>query len=217
MRKFLFLTLTCLNLVGLLIVNAQSKDAKAEQVLNEMSKKYQAYKAFTADFTYSLESPSSGVKDNFKGNITVKGDKYHLKLTQQEIYNNGVTVWTYMKEENEVNITDYAPDEDDITPSKIYTMYKKGFKYVMNDEANENKALYYVIDLIPEDKSKQVFKIRMTINKTDYSVKKWKVFEKSGNRYNYSIIKFTPNPPVDDKSFVFDKTKYKGVQLVDLR
>jgi outer membrane lipoprotein carrier protein len=215
MNKCLFLILSlCVMLCG--SASAQ-KDPKAEQILNQMSAKYKTFKAFKAEFTYTLESANASVKDNFKGDIIVKGDKYFLKLAQQEVYNNGVTVWTYMREENEVNITDYAPDEDDVTPTKIYTMYKKGFKYVMSDENNENKALYYVIDLIPEDKTKQVFKIRITINKADSSIKKWKVFEKNGNRYNYAIAKFTPNPVVDDKAFVFDKAKYKGVQVVDLR
>ncbi|MFQ3577346.1 MAG: outer membrane lipoprotein carrier protein LolA, partial [Cytophagales bacterium] len=192
-------------------------DEKAEKILSEVAKKYQELKTFKANFSYTLESPTSGVNENFKGDILVKGSKFILKLGSQEIINNGTTQWTYLKDENEVNISDYTPEDDDINPSKIYTIYKKGFKYMMNDEANENKALYDVVDLIPEDKSKQVFKIRIVILKKDRSVKSWKLFEKNGNRYTYSVTNFTPNVEVEDKSFTFDKTKYKGITVVDLR
>jgi outer membrane lipoprotein-sorting protein len=210
------IAITLLILLAATNVNGQY-DERAEKILSEVSKKYQDYKSFKASFTYSLESPTTGVNENFKGDILVKGNKFILKLGGQEIINNGVTQWTYLKEENEVNISDYSPEEDDINPSKIYNIYKKGYKYLLNEEVNENKALYDVVDLVPEDKSKQIFKIRIVILKKDKSIKSWKLFEKNGNRYTYTLTQFTPNIDVDDKLFTFDKSKYKGVTVVDLR
>lgn len=204
------------SVVSILFARAQY-DERAEKILYEVAKKYQELKTFKANFSYTLESPTSGVNENFKGDILVKGSKFVLRLGSQEIINNGTTQWTYLKEENEVNISDYTPEDDDINPTKIYTIYKKGFKYTMNDEANENKALYDVVDLIPEDKSKQIFKIRIVILKKDRSVKSWKLFEKNGNRYTYLVTSFTPNVEVEDRVFTFDKSKYKGITVVDLR
>jgi outer membrane lipoprotein-sorting protein len=193
------------------------QDPKATLILNEMSKKYQAFKSFKADFTYSLETTNGKVKDSYQGQISVKGNKYYLKISGQEVYNDGATVWTYMKEENECNISEYVPDENEITPTKIHVMYKKGFKYTFLEEKTEGGIVYEVIDLVPEDKNKSFFKVRIMINKKDKSVKSWKIFDRNGNRYIYSINKFTPNHPIEDKQFKFDKTKYPKVQIVDLR
>jgi len=44
-----------------------------------------------------------------------------------------------------------------------------------------------------------------------------KVFDKNGNIYTYSIVKFTPNAAVTDDLFSFNKSKYPGVEIVDLR
>ncbi|RYF62489.1 MAG: outer membrane lipoprotein carrier protein LolA, partial [Cytophagaceae bacterium] len=33
----------------------------------------------------------------------------------------------------------------------------------------------------------------------------------------YTITKFTPNAPAPDALFTFDKSKYPGVEVVDLR
>lgn len=193
------------------------QDPKATLILNEMSKKYAAFKSYKADFVYSLETANGKQKDSYQGQIIVKGNKYLFKISGQEVYNDGTTVWTYMKEENECNVSEYIPDENEISPTKIHVMYKKGYKYTFVEEKKEGKEVYEVIDLVPEDKNKSFFKVRITINKRDKSVKSWKIFDRNGNRYLYSISKFNPNNLIDDKQFKFDKTKYPKVQIVDLR
>jgi len=194
-------------------VQAQN-DPKAGEILELMSSKYKAVKGFKANFSYSMESPGSGIKENATGEITVKDNKFFLKLGGQEVINNGSTVWTYLKDANEVTITDYEPDDDAITPSNIYNIYKKGYKYTL--VAKESNKADDVIDLTPNNKNSQVNKIRIVVNKKDKSIKSFKTFERNGNKYNYVITKFTP-AEVDDKTFVFDKAKYKGVEVEDLR
>lgn len=215
MKKYLIV-----GIVSLLITQTfGQQDPKAAKILDDMGKKYQTIKSFKAEFTYTLESPAkNGVTENFKGGITVKGNKFYLDLGNQEVINNGTHQWTIMKDGTNIEVTksDYTPDDDDITPTKIYTVYKKGFKYTVNNEVNDNKAANDVVDLIPEDKSKPVFKIRIVISKKDNSVKSWKIFEKNGNRYTYVVSKFTPNVPVEEKLFVYDPKKFKNAEFVDL-
>lgn len=198
-------------------VASAQKDPKAEQILDAMSKKYQAMKAFKASFSQTLESQSAKVKETINGDITVAGNKFRLSVAGQEIINNGTTIWTFMKKENEVNISDNDPDEQELTPNQIYTLYKKGYKYNYSGEQKLGGETVNVIDLTPEDKSNQVFKVRMFISKKDNSIKSWHMFRKNGNRYVYTIKKFTPNPPLAANFFTFDKAKYKGVKVVDLR
>lgn len=209
--------ITLITLLAAATLTYAQQDAKALEILDKMSAKYKAMTGFRTTFTYTLESPASKINENYEGDITVKGNKYRLKMGGQEIINNGTTVWTYLKESNEVNISNYEPEEGEINPTEIYTIYKKGFKYMKLDDIVEGGVTYEVIDLVPDDKDKPYFKIRLTINKKDKSLKGWKIFEKSGNRYIYTIKQFTPNANIDDKTFVFDKAQYKGVQVVDLR
>ncbi len=55
------------------------------------------------------------------------------------------------------------------------------------------------------------------IVKKDKSIQSWTMFDKSGNRYKYTITKFIPNVKVDDAFFTFDPKKYPGVEVIDLR
>ena len=198
------------------IVLAQ-QDSKAGQILEEVSKKYKAITSFKAGFSILRESPGSGkANETDNGEIKVKGSKFHLKLKDQEIYNNSAKVWTYLRSSNEVTINDYSPDDDDLNPTKIFNVYKKGFKYTLAGEEKDGGQVYEIIDLSPEKaKSQQVYKIKLSVNKKDRSLKKWRVFEKNGNKYTYTITNFNPSA-IDDKEFVFDKTKYKGVEEISL-
>jgi outer membrane lipoprotein-sorting protein len=206
-------------LVGALLIKtaAAQYDPKALEVLEAMSKKYKAISSFEANLTSSLVNESAGVKDEFKAKITVKGDKYRLELPEQQVYNNGTTVWTYLPEKKEVNIDNFDPKSEDLNPSKIFEMYKKGFKYILIGDKNDGGVLCDEIDLVPEKKDAQYFKIKMLISKKDKSVSSWTMFDRGGNRYRYAISKFTPNIKVEDSFFNFDKKKFPGVVEEDLR
>ncbi|HTH55051.1 MAG TPA: outer membrane lipoprotein carrier protein LolA [Cyclobacteriaceae bacterium] len=213
MKKSLFA------LVGALLIKtaAAQYDPKALEVLEAMSKKYKSISSFEANLTSTLVNESAGVKDEFKGKITVKGDKYRLELPEQQVYNNGTTVWTYLPEQKEVNIDNFDPKSEDLNPSKIFEMYKKGFKYILIGDKTDEGVLCDEVDLVPEKKDAQYFKIKMLISKKDKSVTSWTMFDRGGNRYKYIITKFVPNIKVEDAFFTFDKKKFPGVREEDLR
>ena len=193
------------------------KDPKAGKVLDEMSAKYKALKAFKASFQQTLENPLNKIKETMEGDITVSGIKFKLQTKGQEVVNDGKTMWTYMKAENEVNISDYDPDEEEMSPTSIFTLYQKGYKYTYVEQTTEGGVAYDVVELAPEDRSNSLIKVRLQVSKKDRSVKSWKMFKKNGNRYSFVIKNFTPNPPVSATTFAFDKAKHKGVKVIDLR
>jgi outer membrane lipoprotein carrier protein len=193
-------------------------DPKALEILDAMSKKYKAIPAFEANISYTLSNEVEKVNEEFKGKITIKGEKYRLALPEQEVINNGTTVWTYLPEAKEVNIDNFDPNSDEeVNISKIFEMYKKNFKYLYLQDKTEGGIVYEEIDLVPEKKDAKFFKIKMMIGKKDKSLSNFTMFDKSGNRYKYSITKFNPAVKVDDAFFTFDPKKYPGVEIVDLR
>lgn len=202
----------------ILSFNAFSQyDPKALQTLEAMSNKYKTFPAFECNFSYTMTNDVEKINEEFKGKVTVKGDKYRLSLPEQEVINNGSTIWTYLPEAKEVNIDNYEPSSEDVNPSKIYDIYKKGFKYLYLQDKTEGGVLCEEIDLVPEKKDAQYFKIKMLISKKDKSIQSWTMFDKGGNRYKYTITKFVPNVKVEDTFFNFDLKKYPGVEPIDLR
>lgn len=192
-------------------------DPNALKVLDAMSAKYKKIPAYSAKITSSLINETEGLNEKFSGNISVKGEMYRLELDEQVVINNGTTVWTYLPDVNEVNIDNYDPDEDEISPSKIYDAYKNGYKYLLLGEQTVNGVMSNEVDLIPNDKDAQFFKIKLFITKSDNSLRSWTMFDKSGNKYKYLIENFKSNTTSKDEDFVFDVSKYPGVDVIDLR
>ena len=211
------ITILFIFLLSLAQLSFAQQDPKAGKILDAMSNKYQAMKAYQIKFVQTLENPGAKIKENMEGDILVSGNKFRLNMSGQEVINNGSTIWTFMKSENEVNISENDPSEQDLSPDKIYNMYKKGYKYVYMDDIMENGVPVSVIELSPEDRSNPIYKVRMHIGKNDNLVKSWKMFKNNGNRYTFTVKEFKPNPPVNATTFAFDKSKHKGVKVIDLR
>ncbi|MCC9136236.1 outer membrane lipoprotein carrier protein LolA [Pontibacter silvestris] len=214
MRKIFFVLLLVMLFVNL--ANAQ-QDPKASQILNAMSQKYKAMKTFKATFAQTVENSSSSVKESLEGNVLVSGDKYRLQVSGQEVISNGKLLWTYLKDANEVTITESDAEAEAMAPSKIFDMYKKGYKYAYAGSETMNGAKYDVIELSPEDRKSPIFKVRLYINQKDKSLKSWQMFRDNGSRYTYTIKNFQANPTLTADTFTFNKANYKGVEVVDLR
>nr|WP_295930702.1 outer membrane lipoprotein carrier protein LolA [uncultured Dyadobacter sp.] len=188
-------------------------DKKSSAILEAMSSRYQKIKSFKALFTYI----SKGEKP-LKGEATVKGSKFRLKLAGQEIFNDGKLMATYIKETNEVNLQDFDPAASgNLDPTKIYTAYKKGFKSAFIKERQEAGKALEVVELTSTNKTSQVDKVQIEVNKADKSIASWKIFQKNGQEVTYKVDQFQPDVNVADSFFAFNSKQYPGVEVVDLR
>lgn len=210
----------------LMVINATSyaqvpkgmgvSDPAAKKVLDAVSNKFRTYKTMQAKFLLKVENASGknlGVKT---GNVYMKGTKYRISVTGQEIFSDGSTVWTYDKPSNEVTISRIDPSANSLTPQKLFTnFYDKDFLYKLNGAVKMNGKNLKEIELTPIDKTKAFHKVLVYVDKN--AINTTKIFEKNGNRYTYSTNSMTPNGVIADAMFLFDAKKYPGVDIVDLR
>ena len=107
--------------------NAPKQDRTADKLLNLISNRYKNFKTIKADFIYGLESKAENINEKQKGSIYVKGNKFRLDIADQIIICDNKTIWTYSKEANEVQISNYDAKKAPIRLDDIFTMYDKGF------------------------------------------------------------------------------------------
>jgi outer membrane lipoprotein-sorting protein len=146
----------------------------------------------------------------------MKGTKYRISVTGQEIYCDGSNIWTYDKASKEVTINKIDPSANSITPQKLFTnFYDKDFLYKLNGKVSMNGRPMQEVELTPIDKTKAFHTVLVYVDKSVINVTK--IFEKTGNRYTYSVNNMAINGNIQDATFVFDSKSYPGVEVVDLR
>jgi outer membrane lipoprotein carrier protein len=197
-----------------------AQDAKAKAILDDLSKNTKTYKSISASFSFVSEDKNKKVGEKQDGSIIVKGTKYKVEIAGQTIICDGKTIWTYLKESNEVQINNFDPNEseDKITPTNIFTIYEKGFKYEFEKEESVKGVITQKIKLFPNDpKKKNYHTAILSIDKAKKQVTALKVLGKDGSVSNYTVKKFTANAAVDDKTFSFNKASFPGIEVIDLR
>lgn len=193
-------------------------DPMAKKILDDVSAKFKTYKTVEAHFTLSITDANGKVEGTKIGVIYMKGSKYRVSISGQEIYSDGTNIWTYDKSASEVQLTKFDPTSNTITPEKMFTnFYDKDFLYKMNGETKKGKKTIQQIELTPIDKTKTFFKVLVDIDKSTNNIVSTKVFEKNGNRYIYTITSMKTDTAMPDSLFVFDTKKYPKVEVVDLR
>ena len=203
---------------GFLSVIAQApkgmgkSDPDAKKILDAVSSKFKTFKTVQGKFSLKIENAAGKVLGIKTGNVYMKGSKYRISVTGQEIFSDGSNIWTLDKASKEVTISKIDPSANSLTPQKLFTnFYDKDFLYKLNGTTKSVSE----IELTPIDKTKPFFKILLYVDKN--SISTTKLFEKTGNKYTYSTTSLTPNANVPDATFIFDSKKYPGVEVVDLR
>jgi len=103
--------------------------------LDGVSAKFKTYKGVQANFTLGVEDGKGKSQGTKKGIVYMKGSKYRVSITGQEIFCDGNNIWTYDKAANEVTISKFDPSVNTITPQKLFTnFYDKDFYYILNGE-----------------------------------------------------------------------------------
>jgi outer membrane lipoprotein-sorting protein len=197
---------------------AQASDPAAKAILDAVSAKFKTFTTVQAGFSYKVENASGKALSSKTGTILMKGTKYRVSFSGQEIFCNGTTVWNYDKAANEVTISKLDASSGMITPQKLFTdFYDKDFRYILNGEKKVGTKNLQEIEMTPLDKSKPFHKVYVQVDKATKTIYSTKVLENAGNRYTYTVTSMKTNAALADNQFVFDKSKYPGVEEVDLR
>jgi outer membrane lipoprotein-sorting protein len=195
-----------------------NNDPAAKKILDAVSTKFKSFKSVQSSFSLKIENNAGKTLGAKSGMIYMKGVKYRISVTGQEIFCDGINISTYDKSTNELTITKIDPSVNSITPQKIFTnFYDKDFLYKLNGDTKVGAKMVQQVELTPTDKSKPFFKVLLNIDKKNQAISSTKIFEKSGNVYLYEISNMNTSTLVSDAQFLFDAKKYPGVEVVDLR
>ena len=193
-------------------------DPRSKAIIDKLIAKNKTYKSFDADFSSRLVNTASKLDLKQDGNLKVKDRKFRLTLLDNTVSNDGTALWTYSKKTNEVTISDPKDMDATLDPANLFNVYEKGFKSQYVGAGTEDGTAVETIKLFPLDPVKKAFHtVILTVDKAKMEPRKVVMKYKDGNEVTYILKKFTPNAEMVDALFSFDKSKYPGVEVNDMR
>lgn len=156
------------SLVFFYTISFTQNDASAITLLDEIAAKADKYNSLQVDFKMFIENLQTKKRDTYSGNANYKAGFYKLDLMGQVVYSDGKTNWTYLKDAEEVNITDNSENQASMmNPKTLLKDYKNNFKVkFIADKFEANRPLVE-IDLFPKViDNKKYSKITLKIDKT---------------------------------------------------
>lgn len=185
---------------------AQSNPAQARAILDKTSKVIGHKSGVSAAFT--LNNPITG---NVSGTIAVKGGKFNARTPQAIVWFNGKTQWTYMKKNNEVNISiPTQAQQQMMNPYTFINVYKTGYKMSSTKAGGS-----YEVHLVAQNQKRSIQEMYVTVNSKTYVPSRVKM-KHNGRWYTVTISNFSAKK-LPDSLFAFNSKDYPSAEVIDLR
>ena len=162
----------------------------------------------------------SGVKANFKmttangrtsGTIAIKGKKFYATTPQAKVWFDGKTQWTYLKNNDEVNVSNPTEAQlQAINPYNFIHLYKRGYTYTMNTAGTD-----YVIHLVANSTDRKIKELFISVNKKTYQPKQVKMLQ--GKKWTTFDINSIKKENIADSQFRFNAKDFPKAEVIDLR
>ncbi|MDD3687865.1 MAG: outer membrane lipoprotein carrier protein LolA [Bacteroidales bacterium] len=209
-------------IISLLLISVagfSQTDAAAITLLDEVAAKADKYTSLKVDFKMFVENLQTKKRDTYTGSASYKAGYYKLDIMGQIVYSDGKTNWTYLKDAEEINITDNADNQAAMmNPKTLLKDYKTNFKVkYIADKFEANRPLVE-IDMIPKViEGKKYTKITLKVDKTKKQIYSVRYVGKDGVSYLIEIIKFMENPTITDAEIKYSSSLYPGAEVIDMR
>jgi outer membrane lipoprotein-sorting protein len=195
-------------------------DAEAISILDKLSEKSATYETLCLEFDFIIEDVQNASLDTFPGVFNYNAGKYRLDVIGQVIFSDGKTSWTYLKEVEEINITESNASSEPgfFDPITLLENYKTEYKCrFISDRFVRNRPLVE-IDLYPINiDDKDYSRITLYIDKSKVQLYSAKYLGKDGVSYIVEFHTFKVNSGVSLDSVTFNELDYPDAEIIDMR
>lgn len=192
-------------LIAATLISAATFAQTAKSVLDKAAANITVKSGVQAKFKMT------GSMGNTSGTIAIKGRKFHATTPQAIVWFDGKTQWTYMKNNDEVNVT--TPTESQlqaINPYNFINLYKNGYDATLNSSGKD-----YVVHLTAASKDKKIRELFITINKSSNTPTQVKLLQ--GTKWTIFDISDLKKQSVPDSQFRFNAKDFPQAEIIDLR
>ncbi|MEG1586171.1 MAG: LolA-like putative outer membrane lipoprotein chaperone [Bacteroidales bacterium] len=212
-RIFLFIFTLCLSFG----ISGQN-NKKAVELLEKSAEIFKNSTGIEASFLLKDETAGSKTIHSFEGILKSKEEKFVIDMPDMQTWFDGKTQWSFLKSNQEVNITSPTPEEIAIiNPVALLRLYKKGYHANYKGIRKINGKEVNEIELVAENGDLPWRKIFLRLDSKSNLPSSILIRDKKGNNTNITFLKIREGLNLPDSAFVFNKKEFPNVEIIDLR
>lgn len=189
-------------------------DEQSEALLTKLQHKIKAFTSYRIDFTATMSG-----KGSTQGTLTAQGNRFYVKLMGQELfYNGGDTLWSYVAEHNEAEVTRFNTNDPSplYNPSKLFDINPADYDHRTLPSVTLRGKKLQVVELKPHRQSIEYSTLTLYINPTTSLPERIDIALTGDEK----PIVLTLNSIMSDMAvpagtFRFDPSKHPGVEIFD--
>lgn len=207
MKKYLLL------IISILALTANTFAQDAEQVFKAAVDKLKAYNNIEIAFDYQMINRAAGIDELMTGTGFLQGEAYKLSVAGQDMICDGVTLWTYLPDSQEVMVSS-VDSEDGGSPLSIINAYYDNISAKFLPSGETSKMM---IEVSPKEKDENFSKLVVVTDTKIMNLKEVRLFDNNGSEFVYNITKFVTNQVLPDNFFTFNEQDYPDAEIIDMR
>lgn len=214
MKAFIY-ALVCVMFLAPL--SAQNS-AEAKRLLDDVSNAYKQRNSFVMRFDSELHNTKTNTKDQFDGQVYVRGERYNLsvpKMDIRQIYD-GTKLHTVSADQKEVTVTKPDPSGDELfTPTKVFELYRKGYTLSMDKTANINGRNITFVKLTPSQAG-GIKHVLVGIDKAKKELVQLVEVNQNNTTTTITVREQVANVVVPNSMLTFNKNEYSGYYITEM-
>ena len=203
--KKIILLLSCLFIPGMMMAQ------EADRIMKAASAQFKKNKSVESNYTVFYTEGAK--KRSATGGIIMQKNKYVNLIEGTKTWFNGKTMWTYVKENDEVTVTE--PESNEMMTNNPYffiNSYSKDYNAALVSSAGK----VYELKLTPKKTNEYVKYVTLKLLKTSYQPVSLSIIM-NNSQMDIVLNSYKTNNSYKSSSFAFDKTRYPDVEIIDLR
>lgn len=203
---------TLLYLLFILPLGLSAQQNDAAVLLDKVIATMRSDAAVQFDYTYTVYDSDNSAVQSDKGVMRLDGDKYVLIMDGMKLWCNGVSQWSYMKDINEIYITDATSDEaQNLSPLYMMESYRAGCEKSLLMQGS------LAVVTLKTDAGEGIEKVELYIDSNSNRLKAMYVYILSQGRVEIVLDKYTPGCKFPQECYECPVKEFPDAEIVDMR
>ncbi len=209
MKKILFISL-------ILLCTAAHADERSKALLTKMGAAIRGWKQYQVEFTLHAGEASKPIPGNFK----VSGQKYYLSVEDREVYCDGTIKYEVNRTDKEVTVDQVDPKDKSIlaNPTRAFDFSDDVFTHSYGGQTTFGGKKCDVVILRARSADDPILEIKLMLDAASGlpAAVSYRM-ENVSEPVQIDVTSIKPAEVLPESQFRFDRSKYKGYEVIDFR